>query len=236
MDTQGIFDDESSMKDCVATFAISMMVSSVQCFNVMQQVQEDDLQHLDMFTEYAQLVMQHIDGKAFQKLLFILRDWPHSDESGYGDSPEFVGKLLKFNAKQTSDMRGLRERLKSSFDDIDAFLLPHPGLQVSKGRGKTLSDIDDEFIEYVKELASSLLAPDKLIVKVLNGEKWKLSDFVILLTSFVKMFNDEELPKPHSMLMVRYVVPIDTQFFSNSSHTHNRLLQRRAMQRFTLPV
>lgn len=115
----------------------------------MQQVQEDDLQQLDMFTEYAQLLTQHIEGKPFQKLLFLLRDWPHSKETGYGYRPEIIEKLLESKDTQTPDMHALRERIRSSFGVIDAFLLPHPGLRVSDGNFENLTDIEHNFIEYV---------------------------------------------------------------------------------------
>lgn len=53
LDTQGIFDNQSSVKDCTTIFALSMMLASVQCYNLMQNIQEDDLEHLLLFTEYG---------------------------------------------------------------------------------------------------------------------------------------------------------------------------------------
>lgn len=46
MDTQGIFDRESTMKDCASIFALSSLISTVQIYNIMQQLQEDDLKNL----------------------------------------------------------------------------------------------------------------------------------------------------------------------------------------------
>lgn len=48
MDTQGVFDNESTVKDNTVIFALSTMVSSVQIFNVQNNIQEDDLQHLQV--------------------------------------------------------------------------------------------------------------------------------------------------------------------------------------------
>lgn len=219
LDTQGLFDHDSSMKDCIGTFAISMMLSSIQCFNVMQQIEEADLQYLDMFTGYAQHVMQQIEGNPFQKLLFILRDWPYPDDIGYGYSIEFVEKILKLKDTQTPEMHALRRRIRSSFSEIDAFLLPNPGSLVSRGRCNKLTDIDNEFIEYVKQLVPSLLAPHKLIVKEVNGQKWTPLDFWSYLIEYVKMFNSEDVPELKSMLMVCYV-PLTNEFYFNSSSLH----------------
>lgn len=74
LDTQGIFDNESTMKENTMTFSISMMIASVQCYNVMQRVQENDLQNLHFFSEYGELVMREgqFHGTPFQKLPFFL--------------------------------------------------------------------------------------------------------------------------------------------------------------------
>ncbi|KAK2100274.1 Atlastin-3 [Saguinus oedipus] len=46
MDTQGAFDSQSTVKDCATIFALSTMTSSVQIYNLSQNIQEDDLQQL----------------------------------------------------------------------------------------------------------------------------------------------------------------------------------------------
>lgn len=50
MDTQGAFDQESTVKDCATVFALSTMVSSVQIYNLSQNIQEDDLMNLQVCT------------------------------------------------------------------------------------------------------------------------------------------------------------------------------------------
>lgn len=49
LDTQGTFDSESTVKDCATVFALSTMLSSIQIYNLSQNIQEDDLQHLQVF-------------------------------------------------------------------------------------------------------------------------------------------------------------------------------------------
>jgi len=49
MDTQGAFDSMSTVKDCATVFALSTLLSSVQVYNLMSNLQEDDLQHLQVF-------------------------------------------------------------------------------------------------------------------------------------------------------------------------------------------
>lgn len=66
MDTQGAFDSSSTVKDCATVFALSTLLSSVQVFNITLNIQEDDLQHLQLFTEYGRLAMEDSGDKPFQ--------------------------------------------------------------------------------------------------------------------------------------------------------------------------
>ncbi|KAG7249370.1 hypothetical protein CRUP_004785, partial [Coryphaenoides rupestris] len=65
MDTQGTFDSQSTLRDSATVFALSTMISSMQVYNISQNVQEDDLQHL-------------------QSLRFLVRDWSFPYEFPYG--------------------------------------------------------------------------------------------------------------------------------------------------------
>lgn len=204
LDTQGIFDDESTIKDCTATFAISMMLASVQCYNVMQNVQEDDLQHLQLFTEYGRLVLQQTDEKPFQNLLFVVRDWPYKDEFNFGNGQEFIDKKLSGNAKQTTEMKELRAQIGQSFVKIGCWLLAHPGSMVAEGQltDGNVQQIDSRFIKSVEELVPSLLAPENLIIKQINGQKVRVCDLISYMQAYVDVFNSDTLPEPKSVLMV----------------------------------
>lgn len=48
MDTQGTFDSESTVRDNATVFALSTMISTVQIYNLSQNIEEDDLQHLQV--------------------------------------------------------------------------------------------------------------------------------------------------------------------------------------------
>jgi atlastin len=48
MDTQGAFDSESTVRDCATMFALSTMLSSVQIYNLLDHIQEDDLKRLQV--------------------------------------------------------------------------------------------------------------------------------------------------------------------------------------------
>lgn len=204
MDTQGIFDNESSIKDCISIFGISMLLSSVHCFNVMRNVDEDKLQFLELCMNYARLSMNDSRNTAFQKLLFIVRDWQNSKEHQFGYSKEFVDDLLAANDSQTPKMRELREQTRKSIEDIEAFMMPHPGKGVSQDKNFNgdLKNVSGSFIKQIQELVPSIFAPEKLTVKRINGEKIRVAQFTTLLKNYVDLFRSDELPEPKTILMV----------------------------------
>lgn len=206
LDTQGIFDSRSSMKDCTVVFALSVLLSSVQCYNVMANIQEDDLNHLEMFTEYARFVHQQKNEKPFQSLLFVVRDWPYADETAYGWSGQkVIDELLSDNDELTAEMRRLRKGIQSSFNEISAFLMPHPGFTVARSQNYTgnIRQIDPEFRKYVKELVPSIFAPENLMFKQINGQNVRARDLVQYLQSYINIFNGNGLPEPHTVFSVR---------------------------------
>ena len=224
LDTQGTFDDRSSVRDVITNFALSMMLSSVQCYNVMQNVKEDDLQHLELFTEYGRLALEQSNIKPFQKLLFIVRDWPYAYETNYGwNGQTVIDDIMAGNDEQTPDMKQLRRRIDSSFEDISAFLMPFPGKIVAQGNNFTgdLNQIDSDFVKYAKELTVGLFAPDKLVIKKINGQNVRMRDFVPYLETYINIFHGDKLPEPQSVLMVFYQFVYFSLLFSKIYFYHH---------------
>ncbi|KAK8780520.1 hypothetical protein V5799_018138 [Amblyomma americanum] len=58
MDTQGTFDRKSTMKESARIISLSTMLSSVFIYNLSQNIVEDDVQHLQLFCDYAHLVQK----------------------------------------------------------------------------------------------------------------------------------------------------------------------------------
>lgn len=203
MDTQGIFDSRSSTKENTIIFTISLLLSSIQCYNVMQNIQEDDLQNLELFTEYGRLAVQQNTGKPFEKLLFIVRDWPFADENPYGDGQTVIDELLTETEQQTSENHKLRKHLKLSFSQIGAFLLPYPGEVVATGKyNGNIHEIDAEFIKQLEILMPTICAPNKLILKKIRGQKVRAFELLAFLQTYVNAFNSETMPEPLSILAV----------------------------------
>uniref|UniRef100_A0A3B5AG05 Atlastin-2-like n=1 Tax=Stegastes partitus TaxID=144197 RepID=A0A3B5AG05_9TELE len=204
VDTQGAFDSQSTIKDCATVFALSTMTSSVQVYNLSQNIQEDDLQHLQLFTEYGRLAMEEIYLKPFQSLMFLIRDWSYPYEHDYGleGGNTFLERRLQVKQNQHEELQNVRKHIHSCFSNIGCFLLPHPGLKVATnpyfdGR---LRDIDSDFKRELARLVPLLLAPEQLVVKEIGGNKVTCRDLLEYFKAYIKIYQGEELPHPKSML------------------------------------
>ncbi|XP_070696790.1 atlastin-2 [Pempheris klunzingeri] len=204
VDTQGAFDSQSTIKDCATVFALSTMTSSVQVYNLSQNIQEDDLQHLQLFTEYGRLAMEEIYLKPFQSLMFLIRDWSYPYEHNYGlkGGNAFLERRLLVKQNQHEELQNVRKHIHSCFSNIGCFLLPHPGLKVATnpyfdGR---LRDINGDFKRELAQLVPLLLAPDRLVEKEIGGNKVTCRDLLEYFKAYIKIYQGEELPHPKSML------------------------------------
>ncbi|XP_054254364.1 atlastin-2 [Indicator indicator] len=204
MDTQGAFDSQSTIKDCATVFALSTMTSSVQVYNLSQNIQEDDLQHLQLFTEYGRLAMEEIYQKPFQTLMFLIRDWSYPYEHAYGleGGKKFLEKRLQVKQNQHEELQNVRKHIHSCFSTLGCFLLPHPGLKVATNPNfdGRLNDIDEDFKKELRNLVPLLLAPENLVEKEISGSKVTCRDLVEYFKAYIKIYQGEELPHPKSML------------------------------------
>lgn len=205
MDTQGAFDAQSTVKDCATIFALSTMTSSVQIYNLSQNIQEDDLQQLQLFTEYGRLAMDEIFLKPFQSLMFLIRDWSFPYEYGYGfkGGSDFLDKRLQVKEAQHEELQTVREHIHSCFTNISCFLLPHPGLKVATNpsfQGQ-LSEVGPDFKKQLMDLIPTLLHPDNLSEKEINGNKVTCMGLVEFFKAYIKIYQGEDLPQPKTMLM-----------------------------------
>lgn len=63
MDTQGLFDGQTGQMLTTSIFGISTLLSSYQIYNIDKRLQEDNLQHLALFSEYSRVVFNGDDSQ-----------------------------------------------------------------------------------------------------------------------------------------------------------------------------
>jgi len=204
MDTQGAFDSNSTVRDCATIFALSAMLSSVLVYNLTSNIQEDDLQHLQLFTEYGRLAIEDSGETPFQKLMFMIRDWSYPYEHDYGleGGREILDRRLKVSDKQHPELQALRKHIAACFGQIECYLMPHPGLKVAtdpRFDGK-LIDIEAAFKDHLNTFVPFLLSPSKIQVKKISGNEVKCKELVGFFKAYIDIFKGDEMPEPKSML------------------------------------
>lgn len=106
---------------------------------------------------------------------FIIRDFKTSDEYQLGaqGGEKYLNEFLKGNDNLDKEKKEMREVLVDCFEEINCFLLPHPGLKVAE-RGSfrgLVKDIKPAFRDEVKYMVNTLLNPTTLKPKVVNGKE-----------------------------------------------------------------
>ncbi|XP_070509052.1 atlastin-like [Chironomus tepperi] len=206
MDTQGLFDNETSPADNSRIFALGTLISSIQVLNLVGIIQEDQLQYLQFATEFARFAAadsQGQAGKPFQNLLFLIRDWSNPDEFEFGTEggDHYLKDVLKVKSDQKPELRSVRQFISSSFEQINCCLLPYPGKTVA--RVKTYdgrwSKMDEEFKEELQKVIEHLLLPNNVILKKINSKDLKGSEMKEYIDSYFQLFQSDTLPQAQSI-------------------------------------
>jgi atlastin len=206
MDTQGSFDQQSTVKDCATVFALSTMISSLQVYNLQNNIHEDDLANLQFFAEYGRLVREDESNlKPFQSLVFLVRDWgsPFEIEYGFDGGRRLLDLRLNVTDNQHDDIKRTRADIRRSFEKLECFLMPHPGYDVAENRpgfNGNLSEIRDEFKSQLRVLVPRIVDPKNVEPKEINGKPVTCQELFIYFTNYAKVFSGESLPEPRSLL------------------------------------
>lgn len=206
MDTQGIFDRQSTIKDSAGIVSLCSLISSVQIYNIMQQIQEDDLQNFMLSTEFGKLATRNFGNCNYNtpKLVFLIRDWGWPDEYHYGEDggKKYVSKVLEETTEQPQELKNIRRAIKNCFPDVSGFLLPYPGRAVVTNKmfdGK-VKEMDGEFVESVKLLVPHIISSEMLLTKQINGTELRGENYMMYIKAFVSSFNNKECPTPKTAL------------------------------------
>ncbi|XP_064456874.1 atlastin-1-like [Ornithodoros turicata] len=239
MDTEGMFYQGATMKECTTIFALSTLISSIQVYNISQNLQENHLQFLQFFTEYGRLAAENTSEKPFQKLMFLVRDWSYLRDAAYGAEGGAIvlDKWLKVSEQQHEDVRQIREHIRSCFPQMDSFLMPHPGDKVATSDkfDVLVADIKPDFIAHLNDLATSLLAPDNLLVKTVNGTEITCGALVNYFKAFKDSLEKGGLQEPRSILQIfgQGACMTDDELEEHHKRFSNSALERfRAIPRF----
>ncbi|CAG0891478.1 unnamed protein product [Darwinula stevensoni] len=201
MDTEGTFDCEESLAHSVTVFALSTLLSSVQIYNLKENINMDDLLHLQFFTGYGRLCLEESAEKPFQNFLFLVRDWMNKHEFSYGSEggQMLLDEKLQTSGRQQEKVKKVKEDIKLCFSKLNCFLMPHPGEKVAGDPNFSgcLSDIKEDFKDQLCHLVPQLLSPENLVLKTIAGQPITCKQLFQYFKSYVGVYNNrEETPEP----------------------------------------
>ncbi|XP_070501436.1 atlastin-like [Chironomus tepperi] len=206
MDTQGLFDNQSTPTDNSRIFALGTLISSIQVLNLKQQVQEDHLQYLQFANELAQFTLKKkmkMEGKPFQNMTFLIRDWENNEEFHYGftGGHEYIKDVLIIKPDQSQELKAVRSSILDSFEQVNCCLLPHPGDVVAGQRNYDgrWSQMDRIFKAELKSSIEHLLYPDNLTVKKINSKDIIVHEMKQYIQVYMTLFQSNEIPKALSI-------------------------------------
>lgn len=208
VDTQGAFDNSQSMEQTSRIFTMSLVLSSLQVYNVMRSLRMDKLQYFEVFIEHARASRQSLGQCFFQSLLFLIRDWSSEVDHEYGlrGGDEYVMKQLSAPASRNRWGRDRLAGLQQVFSSIRGFLMPEPGRRVSVLRSGeeaftgALRDIDEEFVSMLPELTKTLFDDDAIVVKSFAGQVVTGNELLTFALAFAERLNRADLPQPMDIL------------------------------------
>jgi atlastin len=208
LDTQGAFEIGSDTAINSAIFTLSTLISSVQIFNTMRMINQIDLELLTLFCKYATAISTASEHKEeFQKLILLIRDWSSPANIDYGEVllHEYLDKSQ--NREHCSqEWKQIETEFINAFDHISCYLMPHPGKRMAtfqKGKPEydgRIEELDDEFIEYLKEFIKTLL--ENGVIKKFNKNEVTGEQLFILFKGFYETFKYSKVQTPSSAQIV----------------------------------
>lgn len=221
MDTQGAFDSNHTVRESAVVFALSTMISSIQgnstftclsiyyfcnlslVFNLMRNLQEDNLHVLEVFSEYGRLALELGPAKPFQKLVFLIRDWsfPYDHAYGFAGGAELLKKMLRIEDNMPEQLQHIRQRIFECFNELGCFLMPHPGSNVATNQHflGAPRDYGRDFLQQLKVFVPGLLKPNKLVVKEIGGRQVTGRELLEYFKVYFNIFSGDTMPEPKTM-------------------------------------
>jgi len=223
VDTQGTFDNDTTAETNAMVFAFNSLLSSFQVYNISKRIGEDILTSMHLFTKFGQMVGENQtagggggggENKAFQSLMFLIRDWGNARECGLEEGAKHLERVLHcgqdtVERSQSGADSGNRELLEvrkdiqASFEEISCFLLPHPGHVVAEAFDEEtdavwageIKKIRKIFRDHLRSLCPLVLDAENLAVKRVLGEEVTCGSLFTYMQEWVKCFHDGNLPE-----------------------------------------
>lgn len=195
----------------ISIFGLSTLLSSYEIFNIKERINEKDLDYLELYCEYGKECINNNKKKdnkikPFEKFEFLIRDYPNFEDEN--DIKKCIKEMdIYFNnnlfgRKDDEELNNKRNNIKSIFKSISCYLLPHPGLEITKRNyNGEISKINNSFLnlsnEYIKRIFENInpkMIEEKYIFK---------NELSIYISKYIEIFNSNKI-NPKSIIETNY--------------------------------
>lgn len=194
VDSKGVSDPKWTYADNTMTFFLSSMVASAQIFNIKGMVEEKHLDYLKLVARFGEFGLEKKDEfTPFGSLFFLTRDSvdPHY---GFEHGDIKLKNLLKVDDIQSSEQKALRTNIGHSFKTLSNYQMISAGAKVSdKDFDGRRSQLDNVFVEQMKDFAEKMFIGDKLIVKNIHGEDLVVSKYYAYIKKYAEIMKTDDL-------------------------------------------
>ena len=216
MDTQGIFDNETSDRNQSFLGTFSFLLSSFTLFNVDKGIKSTDFEAIFNF---AKNLRNGYDIFLVQKesLMFVVRDWISSDESdddsnddngnqnfSYGteSGKKYFEILLRNSATRQAQKHEMTRRfLKFAFGEASCCLLPHPGKKVAR-TSFSVADLSDDFRRETFKFFKKIEDECQVRIKKTEEELCKCAELCEIIKDYVSQLgHDLQVPDDGSAIV-----------------------------------
>jgi atlastin len=237
VDTQGMFDHETTVGLTAAIFGLSTLLSSYQIYNVDKRIQEDNLQQLALFSEYGRMALEaeakthekeegEKKGKEpFQKIEFLVRDWQNFDTEDESDVASMEAEMASYldhvlAERAASDLKETREQIHSCFEEVSCFMMTHPGFAVIKNKyegdvnkiERLFLTLLDRYCQRVFDTTGQDGSSPRLQPKTVHGRELSAVELGTYIKSYAQMFEQigANFPRPKLCwrLLPRQIIPM----------------------------
>ena len=133
IDTQGIFSAEDDFSESVSIFAISLMLSSIQIYNLRGGLDRLQLDQLRLFAMFGQILRtaNPDSNSPFQRLIITIRDWELDDNLGFEAGNKLLQEFLN-TLQETQEGEELRNSIQNLFNKTDCMVMARPGDHINR--------------------------------------------------------------------------------------------------------
>lgn len=197
-DTQGTFDNETTMAENVRIFSMASIFSSLLINNIQGKISEDNLQNLQLFVGFGHMVKEREGQKgALQATCFLVRDWENTSTFKHGleEGGRYLATVLTHEGR-SPELTQLRSNIRESFSSIDCFLMPRPGddfIDACEFGKPDMSKLRPAFVENLRQFVP--WAVNAVQPKTVAGTTVSCRDLSLLIVQCATVFNQDDMPK-----------------------------------------